>query len=110
MWSSPTIVRGVRARLDQHDLFALVASRLQCPHQARGVPDAFEIRGDDARAVVAGEGVEIIGEADNGLVAAADQVAETEAGTLHHGEDCRADAAALCHHRDRTGAQRVEFR
>ena len=45
---------GVRTRLDQHDLFALVVSRLQCPHQARGVPDAFEIRGDDARAVVAG--------------------------------------------------------
>ena len=71
-------LRGPRARagrpgLDQHDRLLAPPRLLQRAHELRAVRDAFEIGGDDPRAVVLREGVQVVREADDGLVAAADQ-------------------------------------
>ena len=55
------------------------------------------------------EGVQVIGEVDDRLVAAAHEITNAESGLLHHREGRRRDAAALADHGDGTGTQRVHL-
>ena len=73
------------------------------------VARALHVRGDHLGPVVAGQRLQVVGEIHDCLIAAADQVAEAEAGPLHHAERGGADAAALGDHADRAGAQAGEF-
>ena len=73
------------------------------------VGGALEVAGDDLRARVLGERVEIVGVADDRLVPAADHVAASEARLLDERERRRADPAALGDDRDAPGPERVHL-
>ena len=108
-------LRGTRggaghAGLDQHDRLAALPRLFERAHELRAVGDAFEIAADDARARILRERVQVVGEVDDGLVAAAHEIAKAESGLLHHREGRRRDAAALAHHRDRRRGAAPRFR
>ena len=100
---------GRGAGLDEDDGLATKAGLLERPDELLAVGGALEVAGDDVRALVPGERIEVVGVADDRLVPAADHVATPEAGLLDKGERGRRDPAALGDDRDAAGPERVHL-
>ena len=106
--------RGAAARLGRPALehyhgLPRPARRRQRVDESCRVGQPFGVDGDDTRALVVDQGAHEVGEAEHGLVPAADGDPETEAELLRPGMGRHRGAAALAHHRHRARDEVVDL-